>query len=124
MYIVILTIVTVFSILTSKNIVAFLTSNRYIIRYFNIIVTSICLYSIRDMFQQLFNSLKVNNLSLIRNAIMAVLSIALYLLFIREMEFIGATWARVFIFTFYIIIGFILFVKRFYQQIRALIWSR
>jgi O-antigen/teichoic acid export membrane protein len=125
-YIAILIIVTTFSIFASRYIVAFLTSNRYLeaTKYVNIIVISMCLYSIGDMFQQLFNSLKVNNLSLIRNSIMSVVSIILYLLFIKKMEFIGAAWAKVFIFAFYIIIGFILFIKRFSNQIRILIKDR
>jgi O-antigen/teichoic acid export membrane protein len=125
-YIAILAIVTLFSIFTSKYIVAFLTSNRYIeaTKYVNIIVISMCLYSIGDMFQQLFNSLKVNNLSLVRNAIMAILSIAAYLFFIKKMEFIGAAWAKVFIFAAYIFIGFILFMRQFATEIRTLIKNR
>ena len=125
-YIAIIAIVTLFSIFTSKYIVAFLTSNRYIeaTKYVNIIVISMCLYSIGDIFQQLFNSLKVNNLSLIRNSIMAVLSIAAYLFFIKRMEFIGAAWAKVFIFAAYILIGVILFIRQFATEIRTLVKNR
>ena len=125
-YIAILAVVTIFSIFASIYIVAFLTSNRYIeaTKYVNIIVVSMCLYSIGDIFQQLFNSLKVNNLTLIRNSIMAILSIAAYLFFIKKMEFIGAAWARVFIFSAYILIGFIIFVSQFATEIRTLIKKR
>lgn len=122
-YITILTGATIFSILVSKYIIAFLTSNRYLeaTKYFNAIIISMSLYSIGDMFQQLFNSLKATKLILIRNSIVGGLSIVLYFFFIRKMEFTGAAWAKVVIFSFYIIIGFLLFIKQFYKQIRTLI---
>jgi len=123
LYVIIIVFVTIVSILFSESIIAYLTSNRYpeAAKYFNIIIVSLCLYNIGDMFQQVFNSLKATNLILIRNLIIGAFSIMLYFIFIQKMEFIGAAWAKVAIFSLYIIVGFILFVNKYLTQISRLI---
>lgn len=122
-YIAVLTMVTVTAILFSEPIIGFLTSYRYpeAAKYFNIIVVSMCLYNIGDMFQQLFNSLNNTRLVLIRNAIMGAISIVLYYFFIKKFGFIGAAWAKVAIYSFYIIIGLILFITHYSHQIGVVI---
>ncbi len=123
LYVIIIVSVTLIAILFSRHIIAYLTSNRYpeAAKYFNIIIISMCLYNIGDMFQQVFNSLNKTRLVLIRNALMGIFSIVLYILFIDRMEFLGAAWAKVAIFSFYIILGLILFLLHYHNKIEAII---
>lgn len=121
-YILIISLIAIFSILSSTYLVAFLTSNRYLeaTKYVNILILAAYFYSIGDIFQQLFISLTVTKLSLVRNAIMAIFAIILYALLIQHMEFLGAAWARVILFVLYILVGLILFVSKFFKQILSL----
>lgn len=122
-YLFIIISVTVIAITFSKSIIAYLTSNRYpeAAKYFNIIIISICLYNIGDMFQQVFNSLNKTRLVLIRNAIMGLVSIILYIILITKMEYLGAAWAKVIIFSFYILLGLFLFLKQYYSKLTTII---
>lgn len=119
LYIIILAIVALFAILFSSSVVAYLTSNRYLeaTKYVNIMIISLYFYSIGDMFQQLYNSLNSTNLSLLRNALMAVFGIVVYSVLITRMEFIGAAWARVVLFILYFMIGLAIFGFKFRKKI-------
>ena len=122
-YVIIITSVTAIAIIFSKGIIAYLTSNRYpeAAVYFNIVIVSMCLYNIGDMFQQVFNSLNKTKLVLVRNAMMGLISIILYIFFIEKMEYLGAAWAKVVIFSFYILLGLFLFLKQFLGKLAIII---
>jgi O-antigen/teichoic acid export membrane protein len=125
-YIGIIVFVTTFSILLSEPIIGYLTSNRYpeAAKYFNLILISMCLYNIGDMFQQIFNSLNKTRLVMLRNAMMGILSISLYIFLIHKWEFLGAAWAKVIIFSFYVIVGLALFFWRYNNKVAAIIRNR
>ena len=118
-YIVVIVSVTITAILLSEYIIGYLTSNRYpeAAKYFNLIIISMCLYNIGDMFQQIFNSLNKTRLVMLRNAMMGILSIFVYIFLINKAGFIGAAWAKIVLFSFYVIVGLGLFLRQYFSQI-------
>jgi O-antigen/teichoic acid export membrane protein len=118
LYIMILTFASGFALLVSKHIVGFLTSYRYIeaTKYVNIFIISMYFYSIGNIFEQVYNSLNQNRLSLYRAIIVGSLSFFIYYLFINKLGFLGAAYSRVLIFILYFLIGLLFFIFKYPKQ--------
>ena len=113
--------ISLFFIVVSDPIVAFLTAGRYTYAstYANVFVIGIFFMQIGGIYEQLFTAYGATKLVMWRNIMMGVFCIVVYYLMIHFFEFKGANITRVFSALFYVLSGTLLWMyyRKKYKKI-------